>query len=54
MFDDAITEVSLIRPDDLLAKSPAGKDVKWIPFNKGDYYGHIVNADSRIVDVQGK
>ena len=49
MFDEAINEVSLFRPD-----STKKSNDKWIPFNKGDYYGHIVNADSRIVDVQGQ
>ena len=49
MFDDAINEVSLYKP------STDKKDGdKWVPFNDGDYYGHIVNTDSRIVDVQGK
>tara|TARA_R100001015_G_C4635064_1_gene203355 strand:- start:9160 stop:9792 length:633 start_codon:yes stop_codon:yes gene_type:complete len=50
MFDSAINEVSLYRPD---SDKKEGNDV-WIPFNKGDYYGHIVNVDSRIVDVQGQ
>ena len=54
MFDDAITEVSLIKPEDLLQKSPIGKDTKWVPYNEGEYYGHIVNVSSRIVDFDNK
>ena len=51
MFEDAINEVSLYKPDSDGGSS--NKD-KWIPFNKGEYYGHIVNVSSRIVDVQGQ
>lgn len=49
MFDEAINEVSLYKPD-----ASKKDDEKWIPFNEGQYYGHIVNVDSRIVDVQEK
>ena len=50
MFDTAINEVSLYRPD----SDNKGSKEKWIPFNEGQYYGHIINVTTRIVDVQEK
>ena len=50
MFDSAVNEVSLYKPE---SGKTENNDV-WIPFNKGDYYGHLVYVDSRIVDVQGQ
>jgi len=48
MFDDAINEVSLYKP----TKKNDEKG-SWTPFNEGEYYGHIINVSTRIVDVQG-
>tara|TARA_Y100001963_G_C6787425_1_gene453611 strand:+ start:2219 stop:2839 length:621 start_codon:yes stop_codon:yes gene_type:complete len=48
MFDDAINEVSLYRP------SSDGPRKAFTPFIEGEYYGHIINVESRIVDVQGQ
>ena len=49
MFDNAINEVSLYKPE-----ASKKNEEKWVPFNEGQYYGHIVDVESRIVDVQEK
>ena len=48
LFDKAVNEVSFYKP------STDGPKKTFRPFIEGEYYGHIVNVQTRIVDVQGK
>ena len=49
LFDSAVNEVSLYKP-----KKDGDKLKEWIPYVDGDYYGHILNVTTRIVDVMEK
>lgn len=48
MFDSVTKEQSFYRED---AKS--NKSSKFTPFTKGEYFGHITEVDSKILDVKG-
>ena len=48
MFDSVTKEQSFYRED---AKSTKGS--KFAPYTKGEYFGHITEVDSKILDVKG-
>ena len=45
MFDDITKEQSIVNPN--------AKKKQWTPLATGEYYGHIVDVQTKILDVKG-